>query len=143
MHVRTCISTADNSWDERTVPNAHQIGCNAVSWAPSSPSSDGSASPARLVSGGCDGVVRVWLVTESGEIKPDEQFDKAYTSAPHSGWVRDVAWAPLSAPSQHVSACVLWLFCVSMCIGYEIKARGVLLYVHVMCLRGTVGGVRK
>ena len=108
MHMRTCISTADNSWDERTVPNAHQIGCNAVSWAPSSPSSDGSASPARLVSGGCDGVVRVWLVTESGEIKPDEQFDKAYTSAPHSGWVRDVAWAPLSAPSQHVSACVFW-----------------------------------
>ena len=24
----------DNDWDERQVPAAHQIGCNAVSWAP-------------------------------------------------------------------------------------------------------------
>ena len=26
----------DNDWDERQVPAAHQIGCNAVSWAPAS-----------------------------------------------------------------------------------------------------------
>jgi hypothetical protein len=59
--------------------------------------------------------VRVWIVTESGEIKSDSEFDKAYTTAAHSGWVRDVAWAPLSAPSQHVSyVCVNVCMCVCM-----------------------------
>mmetsp|Transcript_28012 Transcript_28012/g.69300 ORF Transcript_28012/g.69300 Transcript_28012/m.69300 type:complete len:300 (-) Transcript_28012:139-1038(-) len=102
LSVLTWRGAADNSWDEKVVPNAHQIGCNAVSWAPAA--ADVPSVP-RLVSGGCDGVVRVWQVLESGAIEADASFDKAFAAAPHSGWVRGVAWAPSGGAQQIIASC--------------------------------------
>eukprot|EP00960_Hanusia_phi_P060861 764653-Hanusia_phi.AAC.3 len=69
-----------------------------------------------FVSGGCDGVVRIWRIKESGDVVLDEEFNRMYQvrkeegetrlltcsqSSQHSGWVRDVAWAPsLGLPVQ-------------------------------------------
>jgi protein transport protein SEC13 len=57
----------DNSWDVQRIPNAHAIGVNAVSWAPavSAGSLVSSSAPTappvkRLVSGGCDNLVKIW-----------------------------------------------------------------------------------
>ena len=89
----------DNSWDERVVHDAHQIGCNAVSWAPAAaPGSSTTANATSLqaggiqeegakervtwlsafVSGGCDGVVRIWRIKESGDVVLDEEFNRMY-----------------------------------------------------------------
>ena len=34
MADRGAPFAGDNDWEERVVPNAHQQGCNTVSWAP-------------------------------------------------------------------------------------------------------------
>lgn len=56
-----------SAWDIKKIPNAHTIGCNAVSWCPSTPVNpafDSKAQPGepvrRLVSGGCDNLVKIW-----------------------------------------------------------------------------------
>ena len=93
------------------------LGTNAVSWAPySSVGSqlDDGRSVRRLVTGSCDGNVRIWRFTENGWV---EEI-KSSLATPHTGmsrnlfliyisflyriyvlfywedWVRDVAWAP-------------------------------------------------
>lgn len=61
-------ATADSSsWDAKKIPNAHTIGCNAVSWCPATsfnPAFDANARPGppvkRIVSGGCDNLVKIW-----------------------------------------------------------------------------------
>mmetsp|Transcript_32210 Transcript_32210/g.79017 ORF Transcript_32210/g.79017 Transcript_32210/m.79017 type:complete len:315 (-) Transcript_32210:452-1396(-) len=111
ISILTWRGGGDGDWDERSVPNAHQIGCNAVSWAPAAaPASATSQAPmqmqAMLVTGGCDGAVKVWRLQESGEIMPDPGFEAAYRNSPHSGWVRDVAWAPsIGMPVQTIASC--------------------------------------
>mmetsp|Transcript_29289 Transcript_29289/g.59017 ORF Transcript_29289/g.59017 Transcript_29289/m.59017 type:complete len:322 (+) Transcript_29289:3-968(+) len=112
ISILTWKGTGDNAWDERLIPNAHQIGCNSVSWAPAaSPASATAPSPspiqAALVTGGCDGAVKVWRVTEGGEVTPDADFERAYREAgAHSGWVRDTAWAPsVGLPVQTIASC--------------------------------------
>lgn len=111
LSILTWKGSQDNEWDERQVPGAHQIGCNAVTWAPaaypaSATSAGGGGVQAAFASGGCDGAVRVWRIADSGEIKADEAFDRAYKDASHSGWVRDVAWAPsIGLPGQCVASC--------------------------------------
>lgn len=55
-----------NSWDIKKIQNAHAIGCNAVSWAPGispEPLIEGTKPQTlvkRLVSGGCDNLVKIW-----------------------------------------------------------------------------------
>ena len=58
----------DGSWDTQ-VFHAHQVGCNSVSWAPASItgsliSASGNApnvnSVRKLVTAGCDNLVRIW-----------------------------------------------------------------------------------
>jgi len=113
ISILTWRGGGDNDWDERTVPNAHQIGCNAVCWAPAAAAaaatSQAQAAPgvqARLVSGGSDGAVKVWKLEESGDLELDAEFDATYRSSPHSGWVRDVAWAPsIGLPTQTIASC--------------------------------------
>ena len=61
---------------------AHQIGCNSVSWAPAE---EGAA--ARMVSGGCDGVVRVWTVADS-----DITADEVRRVAERGGGCRMMRW---------------------------------------------------
>ena len=66
--VSVLTRQADDSWTVKRF-NAHQIGCNAVSWAPAFPagavlsaaSPTGAAlQPMRLVTGGCDNLVKIW-----------------------------------------------------------------------------------
>ena len=66
--VSVLTRQADDSWTVKRF-NAHNIGCNAVSWAPAFPagavlsaaSPTGAAlQPMRLVTGGCDNLVKIW-----------------------------------------------------------------------------------
>ncbi|XP_069592322.1 protein SEC13 homolog isoform X2 [Ranitomeya imitator] len=60
--------TGDGPWDVKKISNAHTIGCNAVSWAPSvvpgslvdQPSGQRPNYIKRFVSGGCDNLVKIW-----------------------------------------------------------------------------------
>ncbi|KAL6778869.1 SEC13 [Auxenochlorella protothecoides x Auxenochlorella symbiontica] len=79
-------ATADGGWAAERLEGAHPPGAAAVSWSP-----DGL----RLVSGGCDGVARVWRRSASTGAWAQE----GPALAGHADWVRDVAWAPaLGAP---------------------------------------------
>ncbi|KAJ3385542.1 GTPase-activating protein S13 [Entophlyctis sp. JEL0112] len=86
--------------------NAHGIGVNAVSWAPSvipgslvTASSPQQPTSKRLVSGGCDNLVKIWR-EENGVWKEEA------TLAGHSDWVRDVAWAPsIGLPASYIASC--------------------------------------
>jgi protein transport protein SEC13 len=64
---------------------AHKTGCNALSWAPV----EAAGAPMRLVTGGCDNLVKVWR-SDDGET----WVEAAVLPALHTDWVRDVAWAP-------------------------------------------------
>jgi protein transport protein SEC13 len=110
----------DNSWNvEQFV--AHNIGVNAVSWAPAiQPGSflqHGSKQLVkRLVSGGCDNLVKIWtyvfLSLELFTIFID-RFDNdknlwqsTTCEGGHSDWVRDVAWAPsIGMPGSLIASC--------------------------------------
>ncbi|KAH8288406.1 hypothetical protein KR054_002280 [Drosophila jambulina] len=94
ISVLTC-NTDYGVWDAKKIPNAHTIGVNAISWCPAQapdPAFDQrvtsrSTAVKRLVSGGCDNLVKIWR--EENDRWVEEQRLEA-----HSDWVRDVAWAP-------------------------------------------------
>ncbi|KAI4466851.1 nuclear pore complex protein sec13 / seh1 family member [Holotrichia oblita] len=78
-----------NTWDAKKIPNAHAIGCNAVSWCPAitpEPAFNNTqAQPLvkRLVSGGCDNLVKIWR--EDGDRWVEENKLEV-----HSDWDRRV-----------------------------------------------------
>jgi protein transport protein SEC13 len=98
------------SWDSVTWRSvnfeAHNMGANSVSWAPSliptsfeKSSADKRFVP-RLVTGGCDNMICVW------HQKPDQNFEKEDTLEGHTDWVRDVAWAPnIGLPYATIASC--------------------------------------
>lgn len=118
--------TADDDWESRKISNAHTQGVNSVSWAPpissvstvfrpQQPSGNLSApisgDPStvlnkptlvkRFVSGGCDGLVKIWRYDE---VK-DSWFEERQLEG-HSDWVRDVAWAPsIGLPKWYIASC--------------------------------------
>ena len=68
--VRVLTRNADDTWDAKLIkaagnPKAHVTGCNSVSWAPAiapgALASGGEFVPSmRLVTGGCDNMVKLW-----------------------------------------------------------------------------------
>jgi len=104
--ISVLTHNADDTWSVQKIDAAHKTGCNAVAWAPAfGPSAVVAAdapSPApvaRLVSGGCDGLVKMWKYVEGWLEEP------ALPPA-HSDWIRDVAWAPgLGGAGAMVASC--------------------------------------
>ncbi|KAF7492259.1 Protein SEC13 -like protein [Sarcoptes scabiei] len=99
--VLTC-NVDSEVWDVKKIPNAHSIGCNSVSWGPVFPPVNFSYRPRkRIVSGGCDNLVKIWIYSESEDKWVEEQKLEA-----HSDWVRDVAWAPSTGlPETYIASC--------------------------------------
>jgi len=103
--ISIIYSTNSGSWETRKINNAHNIGCNAVSWSPAvTPNSavDGntaSKSVKRLVSGGCDNLVKIWR-------EEDDTWVEENKLEAHSDWVRDIAWAPsIGLPRSIIASC--------------------------------------
>jgi len=105
--IAVLTHNADDTWSEQKIEGAHNTGCNAVSWAPAfgpgTMVAADASSPVmakRLVSGGCDGLVKIWRCVE-------ERWEEETALPPaHSDWVRDVAWAPsLGAAGTMVASC--------------------------------------
>lgn len=122
----------NGSWDVSYLPElACPMGVNSVSWAPygayyestsASPDDGGSANAAegaaaaaameapRIVTGGCDNKVRFWVYSyETGTwgadpTSPSSNSASTATSAGHTDWVRDVAWAPNLVPFHNTVA---------------------------------------
>jgi len=98
----------ENNWEAQKIVQAHAIGVNSVSWAPAvSPGSLVSSSAPvappskRLVSGGCDNLVKIWRCSETENVWKHEE-----TLEQHTDWVRDVAWAPnIGLPSSTIASC--------------------------------------
>jgi len=90
-------------WEAEKINNAHTIGCNSVSWAPGS-----AGGSMRLVTGGCDSLVKVWSKAVGGQeggLGQGSWQEEAKLEG-HSDWVRDTAWAPsLGVERQVVASC--------------------------------------
>jgi len=97
---------ADSNWEAKKIQNAHAIGCNSVSWCPSIASGSAidpgrqSNAGKRLVTGGCDSLVKIWKEGVDGQWSEERRLEG------HKDWVRDVAWAPsIGLPNSTIASC--------------------------------------
>lgn len=101
--VSICSQLQDGTWDERRVSDSrdggahtHTLGATSVSWAPSIASGGlwmterAAPPPMRIVSGGCDHLVKVWKFENSSN---NWVLDGKPLKG-HREMVRCVAWAP-------------------------------------------------
>ncbi|KAJ5077511.1 protein sec13 [Anaeramoeba ignava] len=87
---------------------AHQIGCNSVSWAPFNPTGslitsgeDNTTPTLRLVTGGCDHLVKIWVY-----LQKEKEWKFECNLEGHENWVRSVSWAPnIGLPFQTIASC--------------------------------------
>eukprot|EP01105_Mastigella_eilhardi_P001761 TRINITY_DN12122_c0_g1_i1.p1 TRINITY_DN12122_c0_g1~~TRINITY_DN12122_c0_g1_i1.p1 ORF type:complete len:271 (-),score=46.28 TRINITY_DN12122_c0_g1_i1:34-732(-) len=100
--------------------HAHKLGVTSLSWAPADKGSGQEPGAAcsrshdskeflrkkncphmRLVSGGCDHVVRIWKNHSHGAAwRPKQEWQQ------HKDWVRDVAWSPaVGVGSTTIATC--------------------------------------
>lgn len=95
------------TWEAKKIPNAHTIGCNAVSWCPAiypdniatETGQTQSVFTKRLVTGGCDNLVKIWK-------EQDDRWVEENKLEIHSDWVRDVAWAPsVGLRKSYIASC--------------------------------------
>ncbi|KAJ6241614.1 protein sec13 [Anaeramoeba flamelloides] len=88
------LSYQEQEW-EITKWKAHQIGVNSVSWEQSIESKKNKQ---QLVSGGGDGVIRIWRYNKT------EGWSQFESLNYHSSWVRCVAWCKTTGSSKSVIA---------------------------------------
>lgn len=89
-------SNGDGIWEHEKWL-AHNGGCNAVNWAPpvengALSQSDTSSPIKRIVSGGCDNLVKIWKYSDS--LRKWESSEPEFVLKKHEDWVRDVAFCP-------------------------------------------------
>jgi protein transport protein SEC13 len=94
--VSILSQNSSNEWATPIKFKAHEFGVSAVNWAPASlplslvnvtSNSSQSATP-RFVSAGCDNLVKIWNLDQSGSWQLETTLEG------HKDWVRDVAWYP-------------------------------------------------
>lgn len=99
----TTKPTDDGTWDASLFA-AHNIGVNAVSWAPAiapasliAPANNANAANnaqpvyiKKFATGGCDNLVKIWSFNEASKTWTVEET----LEGGHTDWVRDVAFAP-------------------------------------------------
>jgi len=129
--ISLLTGNSDGSWSAETFL-AHKLGVNAVSWAPFSSAGSllsnaaqnatgvDSSSP-RLVSGGCDSKVKVWIIRPTPSSSSSSSASSTSSSNPqsqnasvatmehtledHVDWVRDVQWAPnIGLPTNTIAS---------------------------------------
>ena len=97
------------TWSVEKIERAHAVGCTGVSWAPAAtPGSLVGAGGAgavvdskRLVTCGCDNLVKIWRRDET-----QNAWGCEATLSAHADWVRDVAWSEnLGLPMNTIASC--------------------------------------
>ncbi|TPX62586.1 hypothetical protein PhCBS80983_g00373 [Powellomyces hirtus] len=117
--MRLIMFTEDGTWDTISF-QAHSIGCNSVTWAPSTTPGTliqvtGSAPPnlqKRFATAGCDNLIKIWRQDPSS---PNSWIEET-TLEGHTDWVRDIAFAPnIGLPTTYLASCsqdktvVIWI----------------------------------
>lgn len=72
--MRTGASNLTSRWESVKI-EAHNVGCNAVSWAP-------ALQNRRFVTGGCDNLVKIWKLDEEAH-----KWINEHTLEGHTDWV--------------------------------------------------------
>ncbi len=95
----------DTTMDHK-IFQAHGIGVNSVSWAPSTTpgslvsSAGGQGGVRRFVTGGSDNMLRLWSYDTASQTYKQER--EPLTG--HSDWVRDVAWSPSVLQKSYIAS---------------------------------------
>lgn len=97
---------APPGWDHSVFP-AHELGCNAVSWAPAllpgalekaaTAGNTTQAATRRFATGGSDCAVKIWEFQGGA-------YTEIATLRGHEDWVRDVAWSPSLLSKTYVAS---------------------------------------
>ncbi|KAJ9453212.1 Protein transport protein sec13 [Diplonema papillatum] len=88
------------AWEVTTIPNAHQVGCNALAWEPAL-----TNQPPRLASCGADNLLKIWARNEATNAFEHEHDLIPEGTTEFPDWVRDVAFCPSPVQDFSTLAC--------------------------------------